>query len=69
MTWLCGECGISTEQLREHTMFKCTSDRILMANHVWNAHDVTQFDLAHIRHVGDTWLLPDGRVFMRQASA
>ena len=67
MNWLCGECGISTEQLRCETTSQIVSDMVLMAQHAREAHDVSEDDLGYVRQVGDAYLFFDGRIFMRQA--
>jgi hypothetical protein len=65
-TWVCGFCGEPTWKFRfgEYTY---ATYRIVMAQHAYGYHQVEPHDLAEARKVNGTWVLPDGRVWLRQA--
>jgi hypothetical protein len=63
--WACGFCGSTAAELSTPT-HPPLAGRIVVRTHVLDDHNVLLADLEASTQVGDTWTLPDGRVWLRE---
>jgi hypothetical protein len=65
--WLCGFCGEPVWKLRRGVFKDEPNPLVIMAWHAVDAHQVDMGLLDQARGDGKTWVLPDGRVWLRQS--
>jgi hypothetical protein len=63
--WFCAFCGKSERDFR-YGEYTYQPYRIVMAQHAYGYHGVEPHELAEAVKVDGTWVLPDGRVWIRQ---
>jgi hypothetical protein len=63
--WACGLCDSTAAELSSPT-HPPLEGRIVIRTHVLEAHDVLLADLEASSQIGATWVLPDGRVWLRE---
>jgi hypothetical protein len=64
MALICGICGAWAEVLPSVWI----SERLRLQEHAWDAHRITPLEVKQARHEGRRWVLPDGRVWMRETA-
>ena len=62
---VCGICGATAEELAS-PLHPPLEAPIVIRTHVLEAHEVSVAALEDSVHIGATWTLPDGRVWMRE---
>jgi hypothetical protein len=64
-SWLCGFCGQPTWKFRQGELAH-EAYQAVMAWHAYEAHEVDMGMIDRAQGDGRTWVLPDGRVWLRQ---
>jgi hypothetical protein len=64
--WICGFCGQPTGNFRTGELAQEPYTAV-MAWHAVKDHQINMGDLDQARGDGKTWVLPDGRVWLRKS--
>jgi hypothetical protein len=66
--FVCGLCRATAEELAS-PLPPPLEEPIVIRTHVLEAHEVTAAALEASLHIGSTWSVPDGRVWMREVQS